>query len=119
MRSNPMAPSGAVSPAHQSLFKKIIVWMTLLLMLAGGPLLVPAFKKLKGVGLNSRAWRASYSERHLPVPPEPREGWWGVHLQAVQDDELTMVLPERHVPGYFDIDPSGMQTVMGAPHPQR
>jgi lysophospholipase L1-like esterase len=103
---------------HEALFKKSILIVTGISVLIGGPLLISPLAKLKGQGLNSRAWRASYSERHLPVPAGPREGWWGVNITPRHDGQLGIVLPERHVPGYFEIDRWGMQTVIGAPHPQ-
>lgn len=104
---------------REALFKRIILFGTAAVLLIGGPLLVAPIKKLKGKGLNSRAWRASYAERHLPVPPGPREGWWGVTLGVARDNQLGYVLPERHVPGYFEIDRFGMQTVTGAPNPRK
>ena len=69
------------------------------------------FKKLSGKGINWKAWRGSYQERQLPVPPagQPREGIWGVHLTAIPHPQLGHILPERHVPEMFDIDDQGIQ----------
>jgi len=103
---------------HDAMFKKVIIAFTAVLLFVGGPLLIKPLTKLKSKGVNSGAWRASYSERHLPVPPGPREGWWGVRLNPRHDSQLGMVLPERHEPGLFDIDQWGMQTAVGAPHPR-
>jgi lysophospholipase L1-like esterase len=114
---NSMDHDKRVSP-HEALFKKGIIAFTAVLLLIGGPLLVKPLTKLKHKGLNSGAWRASYSERRLAVPSGPREGWWGVRLPPRQDSQLGIVLPERHVPGLFDIDQWGMQTVVGGPHPR-
>lgn len=102
---------------HELLFRRVIVGLTLALV-AVSPLLIKPLAKLKGIGLNSRAWRASYAERHLPVPPGPREGWWGTSLEAVHDGALGMILPERHVPGYFEINRWGMQSASGGPQPR-
>jgi hypothetical protein len=98
--------------------KKVPAWFNgvLFLLIAGIVIGLPfalwkPYKKLSGKGLNSRAWRSSYKERHIPVPPadHPRENWWGIQLAPVPHPLLSFILPERHVPGMFDIDAKGIQ----------
>src|SRR4051812_44530326 len=104
---------------RQTQFKKFIFIATGLFLLVGGPLLKKPIDKLRGKGLNSRAWKASFIERRLPVPPGPREGWWGVKLGTRMDKEMYVLLPEKHIPEYFDIDASGFQNggTHGVEHP--
>jgi hypothetical protein len=116
--NEPMPIGSDVALGRAILFKKIIVVSTAFFLLITGWTLYNAIQKIKGKGLNSRAWRASYAERHLPVPAAPREGWWGVNLPPVHDGQLGIVLPERHVPGYFEIDRNGIQSVRGGPNPR-
>jgi lysophospholipase L1-like esterase len=109
-----------VKTRRQFLFQYILYGL-ILAILVGEPLLLwKPFKKLTGKGLNGRAWRASYTERHQPVPPAgaPREGFWGVKLLPVPDPHLGLILPERHVPDMFDIDRYGCQYAFSAPRPK-
>ena len=110
--------SAGISAPRAAFFKKAIIAFTSILLFIGGPLMMAPLAKLKGKGLNSRAWRASYTERHLAVPPGPREGWWGVRLTPRHDGQVGLMLPELHQPGYFDIDQWGMQNAVGGPHPR-
>ena len=92
--------------------------MTAVVIFIGGPLLVQPLTKLKGLGLNSRAWRASYSERGLHVPSRAARGVVGDSPCPAPRPPAWNCSPERHIPGYFDIDRWGMQSAIGAPAPK-
>jgi lysophospholipase L1-like esterase len=102
---------------REVIFKLIIVLATMTL-LSFSPLLIKPIAKLKGMGLNSRAWRATFAERHLPVPPGgPREGYWGSRIHYYpRDPEIGALFPETHFPG-LEVDKNGRQYASSDPHP--
>jgi hypothetical protein len=103
---------------HELLFKRSIIGVTVALLTAS-PLLIKPLAKLKGIGLNGRAWRATFSERHLPVPSTgPREGYWGARLKNYgHDPDIGVIAPETHIPGLVEVDRNGLQYAFSAPHP--
>jgi len=109
------------SDKRRLVFQGILAMLVLAIVVGEPLLLVKPFKKLTGKGLNGRAWRASYLERHLTVPPggQPREGFWGSKFspQTKADSQLGDILYERHIPGLFDIDSAGMQYAFSDAHP--
>jgi lysophospholipase L1-like esterase len=82
--------------------------------------LIKPFAKLKGIGLNGRAWRSTFLERHIPLPSqEPREGYWGSKMpKASYDPDIGPIAPETHIPGMVDVDRFGRQYAFSSPKPQ-
>jgi lysophospholipase L1-like esterase len=107
-----------ISSTHQRLFKELIILTTVSLIFIGGPLMVIPFRKLKGKGMNGGAWRASYYERHLPVPAwGPREGYWGDLMpKLAQDTHVGWIDQNIHMPDHVEVDEHGFQWVPDAPH---
>jgi len=98
-----------------------ILGLIIAAIVIGEPLLIwPVFKKLSGKGINWRAWRASYRELNLPVPPsgEPRDGIWGSRLEPLRNPVLGPILPERHLPGMLEIDQYGRQSAVSHAAPR-
>lgn len=65
-----------------------------------------------GVELNDIAWKATFTERNLPVPPNgPREGFWGARsAQRVFDPDSLMGREGKvSIPGLLEVDDQGLQ----------
>ena len=65
-----------------------------------------------GKKLNRAAWEASFTERGLPLPAGPRDGYWGSRMPAwVKDEDVGWREAEVHLPRLVEEDAQGMQRV--------
>jgi lysophospholipase L1-like esterase len=71
--------------------------------------------RVEALTIHQKAWRASFDERGLPAPAEPREGWFGERWKNVPDPELGWRLPPLSAPGRYEIDADGLQVEGAGP----
>lgn len=67
-----------------------------------------------GKALNENAWVSSYIERDMPVPAEPREGYWGTKLRGKMswNKELNgFFVKDLYLKDFVEIDNFGAQTI--------
>jgi hypothetical protein len=107
-----------ISRAHQRFFKLLIIALTGVIAAAE----IRAIRHRRTpewIGRSERAWKATYAERGLHVPPRgPRDGIGMKELRLRPNRTTGSRVDAQFVPNLLDVDRKGIQKAIRPAHPR-